>query len=351
MMNYSTLRVGVLYWEKGDGIASRIANTLQDVGCGETVRFFHEERLPKDLDIVLAHGPLGSMVPLANQLLSYPPSQRPALALWMTEQLPAYELPEWLRYTVGAIRSRAERLAFHKNAQGEWQLNPYLRLLTMKMFRFRYYGDLFWLSRDGVLSVLATTSKWIAEFLKARGFDPVVAYIGFHPDWGENLELERDIPVLWLARIRTNRQRRILNRIRADLRARGVEILVIDGIENPPVFGEERKVILNRTKVVLNILRKKSDNNAVRFCLAAPNHALVVTEPTLPHTPFKPGVHLVEAEIERMADTICYYLTHEEERKRITEQACQFVTTELTMRKGVVRILEKAVAVRGNQKQ
>jgi len=345
MVDYSTLRVGVLYWEKDDGIAARIDNTLQDLGC-KTIQFFHQERLPEHLDIVLAHGPLGSMVPLANQLLSYPPSQRPAFALWMTEQLPHYELPEWLRYTVGAIRSRAERLAFRKNAQGEWQLNPYLRLLTVKMFRFRYYGDLFWLSRHGVLSVLAITSKWIAEFLRARGFDPIVAYIGFHPDWGENLELERDIPVLWLAKISTSRQRRLLNRIRVELRARGIEILVIDGIENPYVFGEERKVILNRTKIVLNILRKKSDNNALRYCLSAPNRALVVTEPTLPHTPFKSGVHLVEAEIDQMVDTICYYLTHEEERKRIAEQACQLVTTELTMRKGVIRILEKAVAVR-----
>jgi hypothetical protein len=351
MMNYSALRVGVLCWEEGDGLASRIAGTLEALGCGKTIQFLHQERVPDDLDIVLAHGPLGSMVPLANHLLSYPPSQRPALALWMTEQFPAYGLPEWLRYAVGAVRSRAERLAFHKNAQQQWQLNRCLRLLTTRLSRFRYYGDLFWLSRVGVLSVLATTSKWIAEFLKVRGFDPVVAYIGFHPDWGGNLELERDIPVLWLATIRTRRQRRILNRIRAELRARGIEILVIDGVENPYVFGEERTVILNRAKVVMNILRKKSDNNAVRFCLAAPNHALVVTEPTLPHTPFRSGVHLVEAEIDQMADTICYYLAHEEERKRITEQACRFVTTELTMKKGVSRILEKAVAVRESQQQ
>jgi hypothetical protein len=66
---------------------------------------------------------------------------------------------------------------------------------------------------------------------------PIVAYYGSPPDWGADLQLERDIPVFWLGTIGTKRRKHILERVRADLRDRGVEILIIDGIEDPYVFG------------------------------------------------------------------------------------------------------------------
>jgi len=197
--------------------------------------------------------------------------------------------------------------------------------------------------------VLAITSRWTADFLRARGFDPIVAYLGSHPDWGADLKLERDIPVLWLGKIAADRRRHLLKRIRAELRSRGVEILMIDGVENPYVFGEERTALLNRTKIVLNLLRERWDDNSLRYYLAAPNRALIVTEPTLPHTPFLHGVHLIEAPIEQMADTICYYLSHDEDRRRIVDQAYQLVTTELTMKRAVGRIIEQVAIVRQNR--
>ena len=65
----------------------------------------------------------------------------------------------------------------------------------------------------------------------------------------------------------------------------------------------------------------------MRYVLAAPCKALIVTEPTLAHTAFKPGVHLVETPIDQMADAIVYYLNHEEERKQIVENAYQLITS------------------------
>jgi len=341
----SGLHVGIAYWRQGDGLTSRIFNTLSGLGC-EVINFHHDARLPEDLDVVLAYGPWGSLVPLANQLLTCPLFQRPPFALWMTEQLSNPAIPEWIHYLISAMRSRAERLAFRKRAPREWQLDPRLHWLTTKALRFRYYGDLHWLHRQGILSVLAVGSQWLADFLRVRGFDPIVAYLGFHPDWGADLGLERDISVLWIGKPATKRRRRLLERVRAELRERGVEILMIDGVENPYVFGEERTVLLNRTRIILNILRAEWDNHSLRYFLAASNHALIVTEPTLPHIPFLPGVHLVEAPIEQLADMIYYYLSHEEERQRIADQAYQLVTTELTMRNSVKHILEQIVSVR-----
>jgi len=113
VVDMSALRVGVVYWQHGDGIASPISGILEELGC-EVVNFLHDARLPEDLDVVLAYSPFGSLVPLANQLLACSPSRRPLFVLWQIEQLPNPHLPEWVRYVVGIIRSRAERLAFRR---------------------------------------------------------------------------------------------------------------------------------------------------------------------------------------------------------------------------------------------
>lgn len=339
-----TLRVAVV-WEQPNEMGTLISDVLSDLGC-EVCNILYQAKLPQDLNVVLVYGPFDSLVPLANQLLACPLPRRPLFVLWMTEQLPNPALPEWVRYPVGIIRSQIERLAFRERGRGEWQLDPRLRWLTTKVHRFRYYGDLYWLQRQGILSVLVTGSQVTGDYLRARGFDPLVTSMGSHPSWGADLGLERDIPVLWIGKPGTSRRQRLLNHIQAELRERGVEMMRVDGIEHPYVFGEERTILLNRTQIVLNLLREKWDNNALRYYLAAPNRALIVTEPTLPHTPFLPGVHLVEAPPEKIADTICYYLTHEEERRRIADQAHQLITTNLTMRAALRQVLQRVAMKR-----
>lgn len=342
----SNLRAGVVYWAPKDGFSSGISHGLEYLQC-QVINFMWNENLPSHLDIVFVWGPLGSLVPLAKQLLAYPRSQRPALVFLMTEQLPNPGLPEWFRYWIGKARSRIERLAYTQPAEGVWKPNRWLRPLITKAYRFRYYGDLYWLHQQGLLPVIWVTSLWTAEFLRARGFDPLVPPPSYNPDHGRDLGLERDISVLWIGKPGSGRRKQLLTRVRAELRERGVEILMIDGEENPYVFGEERTVLLNRTKIALNLLREWWDDNSARYYLAAPNKVLVVSEPTLPHTPFLPEVHRIEAPIEQMADTICYYLSHDEERERIVNQAYELVTG-LSGVEGLLQILERAIIVRNN---
>jgi hypothetical protein len=150
---------------------------------------------------------------------------------------------------------------------------------------------------------------------------------------------------LWLGKTGSTRRARLLKQIRSELKERGVDMMVIDGVENPYVFGEQRTVLLNRTKIMLNVLREKWDDNSMRFILAAPCRTLIVTEPTLRHSPFLPGVHLVEAPLPQLADMICHYLTHEEERLQITDRAYQLVTQESGLDK-MRMILERVCAMR-----
>jgi hypothetical protein len=342
--SFNGLRVGVVYWGKYDGVASTLAQSLRDdLGCITTKMGFNE-KLPHNLDAVLMYGPFDSMVPLGNQLAAIPASRRPKFIFWMTEQLPNPTLPEWIRYPVGLVRSKMERLFFRQIEPGVWRRPKWTLGWLAKGHRFRYYGDLYWLHRQGVLSSLAISSHWTADYLRTRGFSPHLM-AGIPADWGADLGLERDIPVLWLGKIGSARRGRLLKRLRAELAACNVEIMVVDGVENPYIFGNDRTKLLNRTKIVLNLLREPWDDNSMRFCLAAPNRAMIITEPTLPHSSFKPGVHMVEAPVDQLAHTICRYLACDEERLPFVERAYHLAVQELPMGKGLARVLAPAFAV------
>ena len=144
-----------------------------------------------------------------------------------------------------------------------------------------------------------------------RGLAPIVVGMGYHPDCGRDLGLARDIDVVWPGKPGSRRRRRLVFRMRAELAQRGTTLLVIDGVHRAYVFGEERARLLNRTKIVLNLSREKWGDNSMRFFLAAANGALVVSEPTLRHSDFTAGVHLVEAPLDRLAETVQAYLEEE----------------------------------------
>jgi hypothetical protein len=228
-----------------------------------------------------------------------------------------------------------------KDADGRFAAMRGFGWLARRGARFRYYGDLRRLQRLGLLSALVVSSTWIAEFLGTQGFETTVAHLGSHQEWQATAEHERDIPVVWLGSIGSRRRAKYLARVRRDLKARGVDLLVIDGVENPPTYGAARANLLARTKVVVNILRQPWDSNALRYYLAAPNKALIVSEPTLLHTPFMNGVHLVETPLDQMADAVCHYLDDEEARSRIAARAYELVTTELTMARGLSQVLKR----------
>ena len=335
-------RVGVIFWVKGDGVATLHSQIVRRLGY-EAVDFFWNQQLPDCLDLILLFGPWGSMLPLTNQLIALPPAQRPKLVWWLSEQLPNPALPEWLRYGGGLLRTRLEQLAYVECSDGSWKQRGRLgKLLASKATRFRYYGDLQWLKREGILTCVVQGSGVSKRLLAQRGFSvyspPSPSYF---PEWGADLRLERDIPVLWIGKVATRRRRRLLEQVENELGKVGVHVMRIDGERHPYVFGDERTVLLNRTKVVLNLLRAKWDNNAMRFHLAALNRALVVTEPLLDQTTYVPGLHLVETSVEQIPDRILHYLTHEDERQSITEQAYQLVTR--TKREDVIAVLLRDV--------
>ncbi len=341
-MESQPVKIGVVFWEPGEGLAGEASRSFSELGH-EVIEFLSQEKLPENLDVIFAYGPFGSLVPLANQLLEIPRDDRPIFIFWQIEPLPNPTLPNWLVSSLGKLRSKAGRLAFEQKAENEWQLMSRRGWLTTRGFRYRYCGDLLWMQSEGILTLLVNGSPANNAYLRELGLDPYRPPApSYREGWGDNLNLERDVPVLWLGKSATRRRSQNIERVRSDLQDLGVELLVIDGVENPYIFGEARTRLLNRTCIVLNLLRKQWDSNAGRFQLAAVNRALVVSEPLRNHTGFTAGEHFVEVPVADLAGTIKYYLEHEQEREKIADRAYELI--KRTPRKQVyAQLLEEAL--------
>ena len=82
--------------------------------------------------------------------------------------------------------------------------------------------------------------------------------------------------------------------------------------------------------------------------MAAPNRSLVVSEPLLQHVPqYRAGIHYVSAPIDRLAESILYYLENGAERSRIVENVYHLLTSTLTMNNSLRIILNEVSQEQG----
>lgn len=219
-----------------------------------------------------------------------------------------------------------------------------------RMHRFRFIGDYYVAFRQGLLDVLSDSSKIYGRILTLRGIPTIYVPWGASPSAYADVGLERDINVLWMGKRGTRRRSELLDRIRRQLRSFGVDMYVADNEENPFIFGETRTKFLNRAKITLNITRTWYDDNFSRFALAVANRSLVVSEPLLPHcADYEVAVRYVSAPIDRLAESIVYYLTHDDERERIVESAYRLITTQLAFRDSIVRLMDGVTQFRIDQ--
>jgi hypothetical protein len=264
---------------------------------------------------------------------------------WNTEGLPDLRIPWGITGAAGKFRSWLERLdEADSPLLRQYASRYFLQRIRPRLIRFRYVGDYLYAYQKGWIDVFADISAVYADIWRKLGIPSLVAPFGSFPGWHTDLHLERDIDVLWMGKRASKRRSDALDLVRAELRSQGVEMLVIDNEENPFVFDSERTRILNRTKIAINLLRTWYDENSLRICIAAPNRALIVSEPLLQHVPqYQAGVHYVSAPIESLASTIIRHLHDEAERKRIVDNAHRLLTTELTFENSIRKIMEAAL--------
>jgi hypothetical protein len=252
---------------------------------------------------------------------------------WLTEGVPDRRIHPFVG-PLSALRLAADGwLARRANGHAA---SPRLEPLT-RGHRLRIFGELQWFADHGVMDVLAVTSESRARFLRGHGLSPVVVPLGYHPaHFGLDLGLERDIDVLFLGQPGPSRRRRILEGVTAELGEAGVQV-----VAPAAAYGEKRTRLLNRSRILLNILRAPQDFVGQRFLLGAANKALVVSEPAEDTAPFVPGRHLVVAPVERLAETVVAYLRDEPARQRLADEAHRFATAELSVERMVGRVLDE----------
>ena len=332
----NSLRVALSKWGSS-GAHDAIREVLLELNC-QVSSFDPCTEPPCNANLILSFGPGGSLLLVSRWLATRDPRTRPVFALWHIETLPSPSTPEWIWRLGGVARSRLEKLRFDQpRLYFGLKRSRLWRRLWAVTFRYRNYGEVLFAKKQGFLDILAVSSPVHIKLFSDKGLRTIAAPFGSHSSLGKDLAIDRNIPVLWIGWPGSRRRKSMLNRVQKKLSEKGIQMVRIEG--DPVIHGMERTVLLNRSVIVLNLLKQPWDSNSFRYYLAAANGALIVTEPTLPHSQFESGKHLVTAKIADLADTIEYYLSHDQERAEIVRSARKLVTEKVLLSKGVSRIL------------
>ncbi len=350
MQDLAGYNIGVVRWSDSDEISEMISYELDQLG--HHPEFFKAgDAIPVSADIIFSFAPYGNFIQIPLKFASIPANQRPILIHWNTEGIPDPRIPWLLIHSISGLRSFVGRkmLAGHRHNGNKATKFPY-SWESSRMLRFRYVGDYYYAFQNGLLDIFADSSQIYAGMHRQHGLPTSVMPWGATDNWHKQLNLERDIDVLWMGQRGSKRRSDLLDRVRADLKSHGVNIHVADNEENPFIFGDERIQMLNRAKITLNLTRTWYDDNFSRFAMAAPNRSLIVSEPLLPHCPqYHAGIHYVSAPIEQLAQEIVYYLQQEEERATIVENAYQLVTQDLSFRTGIKSLIDQVTNIKQNR--
>lgn len=257
---------------------------------------------------------------LFAQLTAMTRAQRPLVVLWHTEPLPPPS-------TAGLPWPR---LNWWETAKFILRSSEATDVYTTNYLVLRR-----WL-RNGLPDVLVAATLGRSGFLSERGIVADWVPLGYEPSCGQDLDLPRDIDVLFLGAQDVPRRNRLLKR----LRKHGVRIHAVGSYANQGCWGKDRTELLNRTKILLNLARTPGEFPDLRLILGMANKALVMSEPIYRPDPFVPGQHFISASIEEMPEKILYYLTHDEVRASISERAHRLITQDVTMERSVSQIVD-----------
>jgi hypothetical protein len=193
-----------------------------------------------------------------------------------------------------------------------------------------------WHSHDWCDLVAAGTMPR-RDILAQMGIRCEYAPLGYHPGWGENLGVERDIDVLFLGRAKKTSRQRHIERIGRRLRDRGIKLTIVDR----DCYGPDRTRLMNRTRIALDIVTHTWEMPILRLLISIACGAMVISNWTSDPHPFRQE-HFVRADLDHFVDAILHYLYHESERRQIAEAAHQYVTNELAWHRVVSHVLRRS---------
>ncbi len=158
--------------------------------------------------------------------------------------------------------------------------------------------------------------------------------VGYHKGWGQKLETIRDIDVLFIGYANTKPRLSALKTIQQTLANKGINLV----IESLGCYGQQRTELLNRTRIVLDIIRLPWEMPVMRLLMSMACGALVISNWTGEPVPFTKE-HFVQTDTQNLAEAIIYYLKNENQRQNIADSAHKFITEKLTLQNSVLQIL------------
>lgn len=279
-------------------------------------------------DVVLLLRNAGWYRATCRELARTPPAQRPLVVVWHREPVLPPHAAGLPRPLIN-YRELAKIVLHDRRRTDVYSNSRWLR----------------WLAQRSLPDVLVASTRGRQDYMLEQGLPARWAPLGHVPSLHGcgDLGLERDIDVLFIGGLEVPRRRRM---VRA-LRRRGVDVMAVGGWHNPAYWGESRARFLNRARILINISRHRGDLADDRFVLGMANRALVISEPVYRPEPFEPGRHFVSATIDEMPAAIAHYISHEDERRTIVDEAHRFVIGHHTMDASVDMVLGYIAEARG----
>ena len=343
-----------------DEPGSILADVIRDLGPETSIAHDGDPAI-MNADILILFGKCSAFTASVRRL-SADPTQRPATILWHIEPLPPGPLPEsafrtarllsrcdWnhlprplaalAHYVPGRNLIRdAARSALSRKLEklSDWDstrtgaVHP--RLLYHAVQHYMWFQQ--WHAPQWC-DVVAASTRARCGILERMGIDCEYTPLGYHPGWGQDMECERDVDVLFLGRVRRTSRERLLADLSDQLREQDITLTIVDR----NCYGQDRAELLSRTRIVLDVVKNTWEMPLQRLLISMPCGAMVVSNWMADPYPFR-SEHMVRVETGAFAETIRYYLEHEAERKRIAEAGRRHVIDNLAWAPVVSRLLQ-----------
>lgn len=177
---------------------------------------------------------------------------------------------------------------------------------------------------------------------------------GYHSlrDYTETIKPEADIDILFLGAL-NGRRKKILDDIKDKNPTAVMEIASFDASSplsnesNRGLFGSERAEKILRSKICLNIHQSDSpffESHRVES-LFLTNKRFVISEPSYGYQPLENGTHLIFSDVDKIGETVNYYLNNFHEAQKIAESGFSFLKKKLNLNDIVKSLMDQSLLV------
>lgn len=343
MLTFSIISQGYMVQPIHDGL----------VECGCQVRLQPEVGKWdfRHCDYLLLHGPanpIGNLIRELKRLGDIPP-----LIIWFSEQVPDLRTPIWRAGLLSRLRYLLD--PWYDEKLAPWlQSHSNKKLPVPGIIRWRRVGELLALHATGCLKLVCTFTRTQKEFLERLGLPSWVLPFGYHPHFGQKYDLQRETEVLFLGTTSDVRRKRLFPNLQQAFVREGIELKIVDGSpERGAYYGNERTMLLNRTNILLNVMKQPWDDPIYRLLLATANGCLLLSEPVQESSRWKfvPGIHFASCELDQLAQSARYYLDNATAKQEILNKAEEAILHRSSMTQMAGLLLEHIASLDREKKE